>query len=210
MDGTRFDDLLRTVSATPSRRGMLAGIASGLLAVLPSTLGGDDAEAKKKRKNNKKKKKRTSPPPPSQPPLSFPPPPPLSPPPDGCPSGQTPCDGGCIPSSQCCDNTDCSVSAQFCTTARQCECPAGLPEICGGACQSLCPTGYWRNPNTCGCCVANFQQVPGTIFDCCSQHWRPIGDRFFCWPLDPGASCSFNAQCLSNFCLCGAFGCGCQ
>jgi hypothetical protein len=53
MDATRFDDLLRTVSAA-SRRRVLAGLASGLLAILPLSLG-DDAAAKKKRKKKKKK-----------------------------------------------------------------------------------------------------------------------------------------------------------
>src|SRR5687767_13086082 len=99
MYGPHLDNLLRTVSATASRRSLLAGLASQLLAVLPTALGGDNAEAKKKRNKNKKKKRRSQPAP-----VALLPP--LSPPASGsCPLDQKPCDGGCIPSSQCCDDT---------------------------------------------------------------------------------------------------------
>jgi hypothetical protein len=205
MDGPRFDDLLRTVSATASRRGLLAGLASQLLAVLPSALGGDDAEATKKRKKNKKKRR-------SQPaPVALLPP--LSPPPSGsCPLDQKPCDGGCIPSSQCCDNGDCPISGQTCSASRQCACPPALPDICGGACLASCldPNEFLRSPDTCGCCVRNMLPSGGDVRNCCSGRENDLGGTSFCWGRQPGESCSFPEQCFHGVCLCGAFGCGCQ
>lgn len=64
MDADRFDDLLRFLTATPSRRSVLSLAIGGVLGAL----GLDDAEARKgkkgKKKNKRKKKKRTAPPPP--------------------------------------------------------------------------------------------------------------------------------------------------
>jgi hypothetical protein len=50
MDAVRFDDILRSLSFGASRRGMLAGLAGGLLAALPLTRGGEEAAAKRRRK----------------------------------------------------------------------------------------------------------------------------------------------------------------
>lgn len=51
MDAKQFDDLFRPRALRASRRGVLAGLTSGLLARLPLPPGGDMAEAKKKREN---------------------------------------------------------------------------------------------------------------------------------------------------------------
>ena len=56
MDIRRVDDLSHSVFTGASRRAWLAGLASSLLAVLPSALGCDHAEAKKKGKKKKKEK----------------------------------------------------------------------------------------------------------------------------------------------------------
>jgi len=57
MDATRFQDLLRTVTNTPSRRGIARAVAGfGLSGMLTTRLALSDAEAKKKRKKRKKKK----------------------------------------------------------------------------------------------------------------------------------------------------------
>jgi hypothetical protein len=53
MNAARFDTLLRPLSAPASRRGALAALASGLLAVGPLARGGQEAEAKKKHKKKK-------------------------------------------------------------------------------------------------------------------------------------------------------------
>lgn len=61
MDGERFDDLLRSLGSRPSRRGVIAGLASGLLALLAAN---QDAKARKKKRkgnNNKKKRRRCTP-----------------------------------------------------------------------------------------------------------------------------------------------------
>jgi hypothetical protein len=53
MNAARFDALLRSHSARASRRGVLTGLAGGLLAALPLALRGDGAGAKKKHKTKK-------------------------------------------------------------------------------------------------------------------------------------------------------------
>jgi hypothetical protein len=57
MDDDRFDDALRAVSHEFSRRGLLTGLTSLLLAVTPFELGREDADARKKRKKKRRKKK---------------------------------------------------------------------------------------------------------------------------------------------------------
>ena len=59
MDANRFDELFRSLASgsARSRRGVLAGLTSGLLAALPLALGVEDTEAKKKQRKKKKKKK---------------------------------------------------------------------------------------------------------------------------------------------------------
>jgi hypothetical protein len=73
MDAKHFDELFRSFvsggARVESRRGVLAGLASGLLAALPLSLGSEDAAAKNKK--GKKKKHKTLSPPPS--PQSLPP-----------------------------------------------------------------------------------------------------------------------------------------
>lgn len=210
MEPIEFDALSRTLTGTPTRR-------RALRVFLGATLGGwltaqRHSAAAKKRKKRKKRKDRDQE---TSTPLPSDAAPPSSPP--GCPSGQKPCDGGCIPSSQCCDDTDCPVAGQVCTPARQCACPAGLPEVCGGACRAatcLPADQVTRNPDSCECCARNGQQTDGTL-PCCSERvhvldYGPLGRAYYCASRGAGEACSFNAQCYSNFCLCGAFGCGCQ
>ena len=59
MDADRFDSLTRSLPAAASRRGLLAGLASGLVAALPLVLSGEDAPAKKKKGKGKNKHKKT-------------------------------------------------------------------------------------------------------------------------------------------------------
>ena len=62
MDAERIATLLCSLATGSSRRGLVAGLASNLLAVLPLVLRGEDAAAKKnKRKRKKRKKTRCSP-----------------------------------------------------------------------------------------------------------------------------------------------------
>ena len=57
MDANRLDELFRSLTSgsARSRRGVLAGLASGLLAALPLALGVEDTGAKKRGKKKKKK-----------------------------------------------------------------------------------------------------------------------------------------------------------
>ena len=57
MDDRRFDNLTRTVVTESSRRQVLVGVGSGLLALVP-LLSSEDAAAKKKGQKNKNKKKK--------------------------------------------------------------------------------------------------------------------------------------------------------
>ncbi len=61
MGTDRFDNLLRGLSTGPSRRGVLASLAGGLLVALPRALGVEEATAKKKGK----KRRGGRPPPPT-------------------------------------------------------------------------------------------------------------------------------------------------
>jgi hypothetical protein len=195
MDADRFDALTRSLlkpSATgATRRGVTRLLGQLVTAVLLApVLAEDETAAKKKRK----KKKRAAP---------GAGPAPLSPPP-GCPSGQKPCAGGCIPNAQCCNNADCQVSGQVCDNAtRQCACPEALPEICGGACLPPCGISSERKTD-CGCCIRNLNPSGNNFLDCCSQLDAPIGDIRFCIGRLPGVNCEFDLQCLTVNCVHGA------
>jgi hypothetical protein len=57
MDAEHFDALARKLLVTRCRRGLLAGLASGLLAIVPFGLGSEDAAARKKRKRKRRKRR---------------------------------------------------------------------------------------------------------------------------------------------------------
>ena len=56
MDTQHFDEVVRALASAPSRRGVLSGLAGGLLAVLPLALMGEDTDARKKGKKKHKKR----------------------------------------------------------------------------------------------------------------------------------------------------------
>ncbi len=53
MDSARFDTAVRALASGMTRRGVLAGVAGGLLATLPLALG-DEAQSRRKKKKKKK------------------------------------------------------------------------------------------------------------------------------------------------------------
>ena len=156
MDADRFDALLRALIAGSSRRGVLAGLTSALLAASPRAFGDEHAIAKrnhrrKRKKRNKKKNKSSSPPVTCTPSCAG-----KLCGDDGCggtcgiacgggksclggsclcPSGQEDCQGTCIPDAACCTSADCDPG-EICVQ-RQCvigqgTCPLGA-NACGGA-----------------------------------------------------------------------------
>lgn len=176
MDGDRFDRVTRDLAIRKPRRsllGLLAGSALGL-----SLLGKEDVEGKKKKKkavtlchegqtisvSGKAKKDHLKHGDALGPCASPPPPPPGS----ACAVGQKPCQGRCIPSNQCCVNSDCAPGAPRCCNGtcirpNECcgdsECPAG----------NVCQTGscVCAPANICGnsCCVAP-AGIPVAEIDC--------------------------------------------
>lgn len=58
MDDQRFDAFIRTHFSGSSRRGLLVGLTSGLLALLAPAAIAEDAAAKKHRKGKRKKKRK--------------------------------------------------------------------------------------------------------------------------------------------------------
>ena len=219
LDDVRFDRFIRAVSRAGSRRQALASVLLGMPGLLLRSH--DPASAKKKAcppcRKRKKGKCRGVVPDGTPCPggtcrsgqclaaASPPPLPPTSPPIAGCLNGQKPCAGRCIPREQCCDNADCTISGEVCTGGR-CACPAALPDVCGGACLARCSSAAFlvRNTQTCGCCIRPGAPTtnPG---ECCLGFGFPT-----CSGIATGDACAFSGQCLSNNCLCGAFGCSCQ
>ena len=132
MDAKRFDELFRSLASgsARSRRGVLAGLTSGLLAALPLALG-EDAGAKKKQGKKKKKKKTTKqplPPSPSSPPFNA----------FGCLDVGQPCQGNgtlccsgiCDPGTSTCvaHNTGiCFADSNTCTLGAAVRCDPSDP-----------------------------------------------------------------------------------
>ena len=167
MDAARFDVLLRFLAVGASRRGLLAGLTSGVLAVLPLALSAENAEAKKRRKRKGKRKKKSC----------LPEPPTATcagrcgtwtnncGQPVACPS----CTGG----QQCLSNGSCATAC-----VAHSDCPShcagcSLPTTEGGshclAPVSLCPSQT---------CTSTAQCPPDTR---CTPCVEPTNKR--CWPL---------------------------
>jgi hypothetical protein len=167
MDADRFDDMLRGLSQTPSRRGIVGALGGFALA---GPLGAllDRATVEAKKKKGKKKKK--------------------------CKGGKKKCGKKCIPKSQCCTNANCG--AQGACVAGACVCLSGFKpclgscipdDDCCGSCGSTscmsgscncvgradytdcgggrqCSGGVCATPPTCG----RYNQECSSDGDCCS------------------------------------------
>src|SRR5262245_48673822 len=59
MDDHAFDRLARCLTSGSTRRGIVAGLTSALLAFVPLALSGDDAAARRRHKRKKRKKKQS-------------------------------------------------------------------------------------------------------------------------------------------------------
>jgi hypothetical protein len=193
MDAMHLDMIARAFAGA-SRRQAICLIGGLGLAVLHD-LGETTAKRKKKKKHRKQPGDGGQSP-------SVPPPAPR----DGCPDGQKPCDGGCIPRDQCCDNADCQISGQVCRSdTRQCACPGAFPDVCQGACVAACAPDdrYVRIPNTCACCLVPLSPSGGDARNCCSGRQVDFGGTMFCAGRAMGEACQFEAQCAYRNCVQG-------
>jgi hypothetical protein len=126
MDAERVDFLTRSLAAASSRRRLLDGTASGLLAVVPYRFGGEGTAAKKKRKKKKGhgKKKRGTPAAPPSPPHPVP-----------------TCNDDVKNGSEA--DVDCGGACPRCANGRTCatraDCAGGL--CAGGTCQACAVDG---------------------------------------------------------------------
>lgn len=183
MDGSDFDRLTQSLITAGSRRRALGSLVASILGLLGSW--SEDAAAKNCRKiKNKAKRKKCL----AKAKAIL-----------GCPVGQKPCDGSCIPSNQCSDNGDCQVSGQVCI-ARQCTRPSVFPDVCGGACVAACDRiTELREPNspTCRCCITNSWSAEGDPNNCCSN--TSLGSA--CTGRRPGDGCSWEEQCRTKNCV---------
>lgn len=173
MDAPRFDAMTRLLSGPGSRRRLLgaamgsligAGLVSGVAKKkkVALCLNGQPLSVAKKAKKKYLAQGATL----GACPASPSPPPP---PPEGCPGGQKPCQGRCIPSNQCCVDADCAALAPRCcqgTCIRAAECcttsDCGGGKICqGGGC--ACPT---TNIECGGACCIRPPGLPVTGIRC--------------------------------------------
>jgi hypothetical protein len=205
MDADRFDDVLRSLTETRSRRGvarMIAGLAAaGPLGIL---LGLADTEAKKKHKKKKHKKKRK----PACSATNC----------RGCCDGatcyegdsQNSCGRGGVACAACsgdeiCDAGECVCENECCADA---DCPAGSGRTCQeGACR--CPSGQGNSGGVCGTppigCVE--PQVPCNEGTCCSGTCAPgEGGIDRCQPSAEGEPCVRDDYCEIGL-LCVGFVC---
>lgn len=156
MDAARFDAFTTRLAAPLSRR-RTAGLL-GLLS-LGCLTAADDAAARKHKKKKKKGKPGggTS----------------------GCAAGSKPCNGACIPSSQCCTNGDCDRCAREVCQAGSCGCPAGMTRDSRGICgtRPACVSAGQIVGSAAQCCsgVAIAGPVQGSVI-CQSGHDRCLGD----------------------------------
>ncbi len=226
MDSDQFDALTRTFRELRSRRGLLAGLASGLLAVVPLGFGTEVAAGKRKKcppckKRNKGKCKGTLPdgtacaggacqsgrcvaaPPPGSPPG----PPPCAP---GCPASSTctngqclcnqglrPCGQECITTLACCTDAECGTVPCI---AHTCHCFGRADGTdCGGGKQ--CSGGVCaKRPS----CTAGLELCTGNV-DCCSGSCLPILGTKVCSCVPGGRQCQ-GGDCCSGF-TCVGFVC---
>jgi hypothetical protein len=209
MDAERFDTLARTLTHGHSRRSLtrlLGGLSLGGPLAL---LGLAEVEAKRKKKKRKKKK-----------PVAISPPP-LS---ATCVEGQRPCNGACIPSNQCCIDSECGEIAPRCcrgTCLRPGECcldnECSPDKVCRtGEC--VCPSGQEEIGGVCGTrpecegpfgsctCPDPLDRCTNTV--CCGDFCRqnPTTSVFFCTHSSEGKRCRSTEDCSSGL-TCRGFVC---
>jgi hypothetical protein len=164
LDVRRFDFLTRQLSDGASRRRVLAGLSSGLLATLTLKMSVDDVSAKKKGKGKGKGSKKR------------------------CKSNQKRCRAKCIPKSQCCSDFDCSsfnCGNEFCLGDGTCGCLPGQTKHLGRCgTQPTCKSVLSIVGSAVECCSNQTIQddggqlrcAPGTV--ACLTHFDCVNGSF--------------------------------
>lgn len=183
MDPNRFDDLVRSLTAVPSRRAFLGLSLSGALGAL---LHLADAEGKKKKRKGKGKGKDKK----------------------KCKGNEQKCGKKCIPETHCCTDAKCGDGG-ICVN-RTCTCFTGF-RPCNGTCilegqccvDSDCGEGGICRDGTCRCL---------TGFKPCAGICIPASKCCISADCGAGQLCLVNGSCgkiCSGSAECGA-GCGCS
>ncbi len=127
--------------------------------------------------------------------------------PPACPEGRKPCAGGCIPSNQCCTNSDCPAATPDCYGGACVECSGGRACI-DGTCQETCASygaSACETPNTtCGANSATCGGDPNcfampTTSGCCACATAPERSH---QPCTSNADCLGAARCDDSFGRC--------
>jgi hypothetical protein len=183
VDGDRFDDVLRSVTRSLSRRGLTLGLAGVCIgAALGDPIDGESAGAASKKKCSSKKKKKSREYAKSKSSCKKKTKP-TSPPPVPCAPPAALCGGRCV---------TCPPAHPIHPATCQCISPCpDEQDFCDGACHPACPDGAARNPVTCVCCL-------------------PTGSS--CGPLPPAAPCcnTNGPSCIGTICQGAANGEPCQ
>jgi hypothetical protein len=163
----RFDNLVRSLSAGASRRGVLARLTGGLLAALPLAFGGEDAAARNNRKKKKRKRHKrggsggTQPPPPTTPTCA-----PECAPGNAC--GPDGCGGIC---GRCAGNEVCDSGVCVCVPACA-QVNACGANGCGGSCGTCVPDQT---------CTANEETVHQCLNGVCIPVTTPCAAAQVCF-----------------------------
>lgn len=166
MESDRFDQIIRSLSAAPSRRGMLQVAATGVLAAI-----GWDAAADAKRKKKKKKKKKTC----KKPNI-----------PCGkqCCSANQVCSGGQCRTPECRRDRDCRDEGKSCQQGRcQAICPPGACPGCNSCLARLREDGIREQVCSGPITISIPPKACNTDADC------PITDPL-CLNLAPNEPCT--------------------
>jgi hypothetical protein len=202
MEFDRFDEIIRTLTVSPSRRGLAGLFAAGLL----TTIGWEQADDTAAKRKKKKKKKKCKPPCEEC---------------QACSKGKckakadgTPCAGGVCEDGRC--DTDCTPDCQ----GKAC----GANDGCGGTCRSgICPGDTTCVDGLCEFCIPDCQGKDcGTEDGCggtCQSGFCPEGavceGQCICIAFDccQNSDCAANQVCVTvenqKFCACDvAHSCG--
>jgi hypothetical protein len=183
MDVQYFDALARSLAAGPTRRRLLAGLVSGLLAMPALSLTSEVADAKKKCSCKGKT--------------------------CGC-KGKC---GTCGPNESCtkgqCVPNGCTPACEGgmeCQTNGTCACPAGKPHFCNGSCRECCTEA------DCGSAFAGktCDHNNGSVCVCSHEHNQDCGDGI-CWPCCTSDHCEAYHRSSADGYICNVnHACVCQ